>query len=378
MNAYVVAREDGFEFRSAEYAALYDRSEATLFQHPTWLHHVYRHRAPATGSARVVVTVRARVGGRLLVVLPLVRRWRRGVRLVEFADLGVSDYAAAVIDRFEAVEVLADPDVPRDVRAALGGFDLLHVQKLMGSASPTAHLLGAPTVRRLPYDAHPIALPPSTEDWREKLLDPSLKRRLARSRKRLRPKGEIGYVELSDPDEVDAALERIRSYRAARFADRRAIDLMQDPDCFAFYSAVARESAAIGGPGRVSGITVNGEPVALSLDLADDEQHLFLMVGYDFARLRNYSLGLLIVDELVDRAVASGLHTFDLTVGDEGYKSDFGATSIPMYAVRVPATLRGRLAARAMDLDASARKTAKRGLAARAAALEKWRSRTQN
>jgi CelD/BcsL family acetyltransferase involved in cellulose biosynthesis len=134
---------------------------------------------------------------------------------------------------------------------------------------------------------------------------------------------------------------------------------MQDPDCFAFYSAVARESAAAGGPARISGITISGEPVALSLDLADDEQHLFLIVGYDFARLRNYSLGLLIVDELVDRAVASGLHTFDLTVGNEGYKSDFGATPVPMYAVRVPGTLRGRLATVVMDLEARARNAAK-------------------
>jgi CelD/BcsL family acetyltransferase involved in cellulose biosynthesis len=378
MNAYVVAREDAFDFRSTEYTALYDRSEATLFQHPTWLDQVYRHRAPATRSTRVVVTIRDEADARLVAVLPLVRRRRCGVRLVEFADLGVSDYAAPVIDRYAADRVLADPEVPRLVRAALGGFDLLHVQKLKGSATSTARLLGAPGVRRLPYDTHPVALPPATEDWREKLLDPSFARHLARKRKRLRPKGEYAVREVTDPDEVEAMLDRIRSFRAERFAERRAVDLMQDPDCFSFYSAVARQSAADGGPTRLSAIVVGGAPVAATLDLVDDGEHLFLIVGYDFGRLRNYSLGLLIVDDLIDRAVAAGLHTFDLTVGNEGYKSDFGATPVPMYAVRSPRTPLGRLAGWVMDLEALARRMVKRGLSARANALERWRARPQN
>jgi len=360
MSDYVVSREDAFDFLSAEYADLYHRSDATLFQHPTWLDQVYRHRAPATGSTRLVVTVRERVGARLVVVLPLVRRRRRGVRFIEFADLGVSDYAAPVIDRQAAALLLADPDIPGRVRAILGRFDVLQVQKLRGSATTTSRLLAASRVRRLPYDSHPVALPPGSEDWRAKLLDPSFARRLARPGKRLRRKGEYAARDLTDPAEVDDLLARIRAFRAARFADRRAIDLLQDPDCFTFYSAVARQSVAEGGPARISAITLDGVPVAATLDLVDDRERLFLIVGFDFAGMRTYSLGLLIVEELIDQAVAAGLHTFDLTIGNEGYKADFGASPVPMYAVRAPGTLRGRAAGVVIDLEARARKAAKR------------------
>jgi CelD/BcsL family acetyltransferase involved in cellulose biosynthesis len=378
VSTYVVSREDAFDFRSAEYAALYGRSEATLFQHPTWLDHVYRLRAPSTGSTPVVVTVRDRTDSGLLALLPLVRRRRRGVRFVEFADLGVCDYAAPVIDPRAADRMLADPELPRRVRAALGGFDVLQVEKLQATAMPLAWLLAAPRMRRLPYDTHPVALPPGTEDWREKLLDPSFARRLSKARRRLQRKGELVIRRMTDPEEADLVLERIRAFRADRFAQRRAVDLMQDPACFTFYSAVARQSTIDGGPAKLWAITIDGVPVAASLDLADEEEHLFLIVGYDFAQLRNYSLGLLIVDELMDRAVVRGLHTFDLTIGDEGYKSDFGAAAVPMYAVRVPGTVLGRLAGRVMDLEAIARRIAKRGLAARAHALERWRARHQN
>lgn len=362
MSGFVVARDDDFDFRSPEYAALYAGSGATLFQHPTWLDEVYRSRASATGSTRVVVTVREGGSGRLVVVLPLVRRRHRGIRWIEFADLGVSDYAAAVSDRGSVDQVLADPDVPRLVREALGRFDILLVSKVRESDRSLMQLLGADSVRRLPYDTHPVALPPATEDWRAKLLDPAFARHLARKRKRLRPKGEYAVRLVTDPDEVAVTLQQIRAFRAARFADRRAIDLMQDEACFAFYSAVALRCASVGGPARLWAVTVGGATVAATLDLVDDQEHLFLIVGYDFSGLRNYSLGLLIVDDLMDRAVASGLHTFDLTVGDEKYKSDFGAGSVAMYAVRVPVTLRGRLAGWALSLEARARTLAKRAL----------------
>jgi CelD/BcsL family acetyltransferase involved in cellulose biosynthesis len=378
MSGFVVAREDDFDFRSPEYAALYAGSEATLFQHPTWLDQIYRHRAPATGSTRVVVTVRERSGGRLVAVLPLIRRRRRGVRFIAFADLGVSDYASAVIDRGSADQVRADAGIPVRVRAALGRFDVLDVQKLKGSDQHTPWLLGQARMRRLPYDTHPISLPPATEDWRQKVLDASLVRRLARQRKRLRAKGEYAVRTVTDPHEVQEALDTIRSFRAARFAGRRAVDLMQDQNCFGFYSAVALQSAAEDGPAVLTAITVGGDLAAATLDLADDGEHLFLIVGYDFERLRSYSLGLLIVDDLIDRAVTHGRHTFDLTVGDEAYKADFGALAVPMYAVRVPVTLRGRVAGWAIDLEAGARRLAKRGHAIASTRVERWRRRHQN
>jgi len=362
MSSYVVSREDDFDFRSSEYAELHAASEATLFQHPAWLDGVYRHRVRATDATPLVVTVREPGAGRLVAVLPLVHRRRRGFRFVEYADLGVSDYATAVIERRSAARVLTDPTIPDAVRAVLGRYDVLDVRGLRGSDRSPALLLGAPGVRRLPYDTHPVALPPSTEDWRAKLLDPSFARHLARKRKRLRPKGRLELRTVTDTDEVRATMETIRKFRAARFADRRAVDLMQDPDCFEFYCAVAQQGAVEGGPARLFALTLDGATVAATLDLVDDHEHVFLIVGYDFARLRNYSLGLLIVEELIDRAVAADRHTFDLTVGDEGYKADFGAASVPMYAVRSPASVRGHLATAAMALHERARQAAKKWL----------------
>jgi CelD/BcsL family acetyltransferase involved in cellulose biosynthesis len=373
---YLVAREDDFDFLTPAYRALHERSIATLFQNPVWLDRLYRTLAGARHAHPVVVTVRLVEPGtedQLVGVLPLVRRRRHGVRRLEFADLGVCDSVAPVLDREHAAALLSDVTVRRDVRTALGRFDLLQVERLAGSGAEMAALVGAGRTRRHSYDSHAITLPSTSSGWPDEVLDPSMVRHLERKRRRLRPKGGAALRLVTDAGEVDALMERMQAFRRDRFSDRRAVDLVQDPDCFEFYRRAAHDGIVGGGPTQLAVLDVGGEPAAVALDLVDADQHVFLLVGYDVARLRNYSLGLLIVDELIRSAIADGLHTFDLTVGNEGYKSDFGARPTPMHAVRVTPTVRGRAAAAASDLDAVGRRVAKWGLAVAARLAERAR-----
>lgn len=357
-----VGREDHFDFMSTEFSELYDRSSRTLFQHPVWLHHLYRTLAPAVGAEPVVLTVRA-PDGRLLAVLPLVRRRSGIVRRVEFADLGVSDYAAPVLDRERGDAVLRDRTVSGAIRAAVGPVDLLRVDKVLGSPNQVAALLGAGQTVRHHYDGHSIPLPASFEAWRKE-RDPDFIRHIDGKRKRIgRRKRVLELRELTDPDEIDEAFARMREFRRARFADRRAIDLMQDPRYFEFYRQVAHHGALHGGPGSTTVLMINGETVAVSFGLCDDERDLFVLIGYDFDQWRNYSLGLVIVEELIAVSIAHDKRFHDLTVGHEDYKAAFGAVPTPVYSVRRPETMVGRAAKVAADQNVAARQLAKRALA---------------
>ncbi|MEY9725973.1 hypothetical protein [Bradyrhizobium yuanmingense] len=96
-NTFEIAIEPSFDFLSPEYAELFDRSAATAFQHPVWLHSLYTRLAPETGATALVVIVRDRDTGTLAMVLPLLRIRRGPIRTIEFADLRVSDYLAPVL-----------------------------------------------------------------------------------------------------------------------------------------------------------------------------------------------------------------------------------------------------------------------------------------
>lgn len=366
---HIVAREDDFDFLSDEYAALHAAAAATPFQHGGWLHRVYTTLAPARGARPVVVTVRRSPEGALVLVLPLLRTGRL-LRTLTFADLGVADYNAVVahpdcLDRLED-----EPGLAARVRDACGGFDVLRVDRVAGPTAVLTTLLAGSHVRRHHYDTHVMALAPTHAAWRE-TLQPGFVRHLDRKHKRLRPKGEQVLRVVTDPAEVEPTMQRLREFRAARFADRRAVDLVQDDATFTFYRAVAADAAEGRGPGRLVVLDVAGETVAVALDLDAPDRELFLLVGYDFERLRNYSLGLLIVDLLARAAIDRGKAYFDLTVGDESYKGDFGAQPLPLHQVRVARTVRGRLGLVSQDAALRSRQVAKHVVGA----WEEWRRR---
>ena len=358
---WIVDRCDGLDFLGGEYAQLYERSSATLFQHPMWLHHLYGDLAPRVGADPVIVTMRDE-DGLLVAVLPLVRRHSRRVNRVEFADLGVSDYAAPVIAG-GVTDAFANAHTYAGARVATGRTDLVRVDKVAGDPTSLASILGARKVRAHDYETHAIALDGTFESWRES-LQPEFVRHLDRKRKRLAGAGRVVDVrEIHCPDDIDPAFDRMREFRRARFADRRAIDLVQDDRYDSFYRAVARRSAIRGGPGSTTVLTVNGDIAAASFCLQDRERDLFLLIGYDIERFRNYALGLLLVEDLIAASFANNKRVHDLTLGHDNYKQSFGATAAPVYSVRAPLTMRGRIAQAGADQEASARRLAKRALA---------------
>ncbi|PFG38827.1 CelD/BcsL family acetyltransferase involved in cellulose biosynthesis [Georgenia soli] len=353
-------REDDFDFTSDEYEDLYNRAGATPFQHGRWLTTLYETLAPRRGARKLVVTVRDD-RGRLVLALPMVRRREGPLRLLELADLGVNDYAAPLLDPQHAA-LLAGDGLARRVRSALGGFDLLRIERVVDSPDPFLAVLAGARAKRHAYSTHLIELAGTVEEWRAG-LPPPFARHLERKYKRLRPKGERRLRVVTDPAEVGPAMDRLRRFRAARFAERRGTDLVQEEDFYAFYCAAARHSVR-GGPGRLVVLEVGGEAVAVAFDLVDGTGELFLLVGYDVERLRNYSLGLLIVDELVRDAIGQGRRYFDLTVGDEPYKADFGARPRPLFEIRVARTPLGVAGMLARDGYLLTRRTAKRAVLA--------------
>ena len=69
-------------------------SHHTIFQHGHWLsawYDAFRAVSP------LIAVVSDAATGREIAVVPLIRRVQRGIRIVEFADLGLTDYNAPIL-----------------------------------------------------------------------------------------------------------------------------------------------------------------------------------------------------------------------------------------------------------------------------------------
>ena len=127
---YQIAVENQFDFLSLEYATLHRASWATAFQHPKWLSALYGQLLTQNAATPLVVVVRRTSDRSLAMVLPLIRRRYGMLKVVEFADLRVSDYAAVVADRHEAKALLDDEGIRSELKRLLKPYDVLRIGKV--------------------------------------------------------------------------------------------------------------------------------------------------------------------------------------------------------------------------------------------------------
>jgi CelD/BcsL family acetyltransferase involved in cellulose biosynthesis len=111
-NAREISRAAGFrveficDWKVA--AARWNNGSATLFQDSRWLDAWYGAFATADRVEPLIAIVSDAATGEQIALLPLIRRLQKGIRIVEFADLALTDYNAPV---------LGDA-APRDAKAA--------------------------------------------------------------------------------------------------------------------------------------------------------------------------------------------------------------------------------------------------------------------
>src|SRR3954449_11455126 len=109
-----------------------DGGASTPFQHPQWLDAWYGAFAAVDDVEPLVAVVTDAATGEPAVLLPLIRRRQKGVRIVEFADLDLTDYNAPLLGGAAPRDAKAARALWRDLKAALrrspGGADLMRLR----------------------------------------------------------------------------------------------------------------------------------------------------------------------------------------------------------------------------------------------------------
>lgn len=335
-----VTIENEFDFASAEYAAFYAASGASAFQHPIWLKHIYGTLLPRRQAKPLIVVVRDE--GRLALLLPLVRRRLGPLRLVEFADFGVCDYAAPVATPADFGRIVADASARQAVRTAIEPYDLVRFNKLPDGGLALHRLFDAHEPVPLGASAYAVGLGSDFSEWRTRSLSRSYRKELDKKARQLERRGEVRFACTATREETERVFERMRYYRRLRFASREGRELLQLEPFFDFYQQVAADG--LGGVARTYFISVDGEPVACVFGLGVAGRFLVLLSGFDQARFKNQSLGALLFERVAQDCIARGDLVLDFTIGDEPYKVTFGGQPTPMWVVMRAATPLGWLA----------------------------------
>lgn len=352
-----VAVEPHFDFRSDEYGALLSRSNATAFQTALWLDTLYRDVAPAFGAEPVIVTVRDADSGELLLVLPLVRRRRHQVTFIEFADFGVCDYLRPIYDPADQPRLIADVTLPGRI-ASLFSCDVILLTKVHDYDAMLDSLFPQAQARRMRLSAHPVSLSRDWDKWRSSALPAGFRRDLEIKRRRVAKKGDPSFALVEDRREIVGVFEALREFRAQRFGERKVSDILENDALFAFYRTIAMRGAP-SGLARTYCLSLSGVPCGAAFGLLHRKAFHLLLLGFDVARYRRLSLGLLTIEDTLRASVEAGHSVYDFTIGDYPWKLQFGAASLPLHEWVHARSIRGQLSVFGTDVIRNVKRSLK-------------------
>jgi CelD/BcsL family acetyltransferase involved in cellulose biosynthesis len=272
--------------------------------------------------------------------LPLVRRLEGGIRIVEFLDLGVADYAAPLLRRDLLGALPESSALWSLLLPALPDADLLRFNRLCpfveGMHNP---LYAHPWARRDRISGWRLPLP---ETWEDYCANASAKTRddLAKKGRRFfrNTENRIDLVKtVADGLSVLCQLER---FQEERIHEKGLDYALNDPRCAAFYRLLV-ETGVECGQTLMAHMRSAEETIAANFAIRSGKEVIYLRVANRFGEWAKMSPGNLATDFLIREAHARGVRVFDFGMGNYEYKRRFGAIETPLMDLVLPLSVRG-------------------------------------
>jgi CelD/BcsL family acetyltransferase involved in cellulose biosynthesis len=312
--------------------------QETAFQHPLWFDAWY---SAFKGVSPLIAIVADAATGRKIALVPLIRRVRHGVRIVEFADLNVTDYNAPVLRAGVAFDLAEARAICKalvaELRKVPGGVDLVRLRKMpgriAGGINPLA-LLGREGSSSL--NGNIIETGDDFETYRT-----SIKR--IQMPRYWRVFSRIPGAAFRMVGSVDEALKTVDVMDAQQGARMHKLDLefvLNDDVHGGFYRDLVRRGLSQGFV-VVSELTCDEAVVATMLGIRHGDYFAVLRISNAGARWSHCSPSKLVVERTMAALHEQGVRRFDFSVGNYAFKRRFGATQIPLTDASIALGWRG-------------------------------------
>lgn len=288
-------------------------------------------RTVAHGQADwLVVAVRHRACGRPALLMPLASRQVNGLKLIEGADLEVSDFLAPAIAHDFRPSRIQMRAIWSRVLALLPSADAVRISKMPerigDQPNPMLLLRG---VEPFHLSNFRTRLTDGGVDWTERIPG-KVKTELAARRRKLGKRGKLQFRVA----ETEAEAERYYETMVAQRAERCRVmgrDNILDRACYRdFYRALIRPGARES-VGVMQALLVDDEIVATGYGLNAGSSFLMIFPTFASEKWRNYSPGLQLFMDSMRWAQDRGMTWYDFTIGGEGFKRDLAAGAEPLY-----------------------------------------------
>lgn len=316
----------------------------TAFQNPRWYEAWYSAFADADGVSPVIAIVTDAATGEPAALLPLIRRREGSIRIIEFADLELTDYNAPLLGSAAPRDAAAARAFWRDLRAALrklpGGADLIRFRKvapdLHGRPNPLA-LLDAAAV--CPVNGNLVATGEDYDAWRH-TLERTVRKELERSWRVFTRDPAAGFTIAADSDEALRIFATTEAQQSSRMQSLGVDFILNDDNRAAFYRSLVRDGVA-SGYAIVSALMAGEEVVATLLGVRSGSRFVMIRISNAGDKWSNCSPGRLIIERTMAALHKQGVREFDFSIGNYAYKRRFGVKRLPLLDISAALSWRG-------------------------------------
>jgi CelD/BcsL family acetyltransferase involved in cellulose biosynthesis len=312
--------------------------QGTSFQHGYWLDAWYGAFDTVTPLIAIISDAATR---RQVALVPLTRRVQKGIRIVEFADLGLTDYNAPILGCEARAEGARARELCRALLAALRGLpegvDLVRLRKMpanvdgkpnplvsmgrLGSCSLNGNLIETGD----DFDAYRISIKRMQlpRSWRVFNRYPGAKFRI-----------------VTNVDEALKLLDTMDAQQQARMQRLGLEFILNDETRARFYRDLVTRGLGAGYV-IVSALTCDEATVATVLGIKQGEYFVFLRISNAGKSWSHCSPSRLIIERTMAALHKAGVRQFDLSIGNYDFKRRFGAVPFPLTDVSIALGWRG-------------------------------------
>ncbi|HTB01997.1 MAG TPA: GNAT family N-acetyltransferase [Bradyrhizobium sp.] len=321
-----------------------DAGASTPFQDRRWLDAWYAAFASFPDVEPLIAIVSNAATSEQVALLPLLRRTRKGVRIVEFADLNLTDYNAPLVTTAAPRDARAAASLWRDLKVALrglpGGADLIRLRKmpvdLAGQPNPLALLDAAAPC---PLNGNLVTTGDDFDAYLRS-LERSVRKNLARSWRVFTRDPTAGLQIVTDQDRARHVLSTMEIQQGARMRALGLNFILNDETSAAFYHNLV--STGLGsGYAVLSALTSGEEVVATLLGIRCGSRYVMLRSSNAGENWSNCSPGRLIIERTMAALHKDGVRSFDFSIGNYAYKRRFGVVAMPLADITAALSWRG-------------------------------------
>ncbi|MET4172165.1 CelD/BcsL family acetyltransferase involved in cellulose biosynthesis [Bradyrhizobium sp. LA6.1] len=310
----------------------------TAFQHGYWLGAWYE---AFHDFAPLIALISDAATGKDIAVVPMISHIRRGIRIVEFADLGVSDNNAPILALDAALDAAATDAIGKALvdalRALPDRFDLLRLKKM------PAHVGGKPNplvslgrIGSCSLNGNLVLMGDDYEAYRASIKRMQMPRCWRVFGRHAGARFEIA----TDVARARALLDVMDVQQQARMRKLGSRFVLNDDAHARFYREIARQGVAEG-YAVISALVCDEAVVATTFGVRSGASYFLLRISHAGDSWSNCSPGLLVTERTMAALHAEGVRRFDLSIGNQDYKRRFGAAKVALTDVSIALSWRG-------------------------------------